>query len=193
VSSFTANTTGMNAAALFTGRTAIPRARTWGLAQASGQNVRVTLAQAPQAGHRLRPVASYVNGAPEVQQLSPPARPGTIARSELPIDQYQRPAQAAASARRVTADEEFRGSLAIIIRGLAPLRRKVVIYDRLTRRGDGAGLEFGNVQCRVRHRCPRTGIRSSPPRSAAEDRSPRACGQSPERMCWLLHLRRSDS
>ena len=66
----------------------------------------------------LRTLVSYVAGALEAQHLSPLAGPGTDALAALPATEFPLLAETARFARGVSADDEFRGGLAIVLRGL---------------------------------------------------------------------------
>ena len=66
----------------------------------------------------LRALLSYVIGAIQLEHLGPLAGPGTAAMSELPAAAFPRLAETARHAQSVSADQEFHGGLAALMRGL---------------------------------------------------------------------------
>jgi AcrR family transcriptional regulator len=66
----------------------------------------------------FRGLLSYLIGALEAEHLGPLSGAGTAILAELPRDEYPMLADTARHARRVGPDEEFRGGLAIVLRGL---------------------------------------------------------------------------
>jgi AcrR family transcriptional regulator len=68
----------------------------------------------------FRTVLAYTLGAVQVEHLGPLSGAGTERIAELPTDTFPLLADTAASARGVTAEEEFRAGLEIVLRGLAP-------------------------------------------------------------------------
>jgi AcrR family transcriptional regulator len=68
----------------------------------------------------FRALVGYVTGALLVEHLGPLSGPGTKALAELPRTEYPHITENARLAQRITPDEEFRGGLTILLRGLAP-------------------------------------------------------------------------
>jgi AcrR family transcriptional regulator len=66
----------------------------------------------------LRALLSYVIGAIQLEHLGPLAGEGTLAMSALPPTEFPRLAETARHARDVSADHEFFGGLAGLLRGL---------------------------------------------------------------------------
>ncbi len=73
----------------------------------------------------LRTLVSYVNGALQAQHLGPLGGTGTVAMTKLPESEYPLLAETARVARRVAPDEEFRGGLGAVLRGLRRVRSDV--------------------------------------------------------------------
>ncbi|MEW2304209.1 TetR/AcrR family transcriptional regulator [Streptomyces sp. NPDC006655] len=67
----------------------------------------------------LRALLGYVIGAIQLEHLGPLAGEGTVAISALPPTEFPRLAETAHHARDVTADQEFFGGLAALMRGLS--------------------------------------------------------------------------
>ena len=70
----------------------------------------------------LRTLVSYLSGALQAQHRAPLDGAGTKAISALPADEYPLLADAARIAEAIDPDEEFRGGIAILLRGLTPGR-----------------------------------------------------------------------
>ena len=68
----------------------------------------------------FRTLLAYLVGALTAEDLGPLSGPGTVALSELPTTAYPLLAQTASVARDIPSDEEFRGGLAAVLRGLDP-------------------------------------------------------------------------
>lgn len=87
-----------------------------------GEVVLGVLADAGYTGKRrvfaFRALLAYVFGALEVQHYSALSGPGTRALAELPVDEFPRLSETAAVARGITAGDEFRRGLEIVLRGL---------------------------------------------------------------------------
>lgn len=87
-----------------------------------GEVVLGVLADAGYTGKRrvfaFRALLAYVFGALEVQHYSALSGPGTRALAELPVDEFPRLSETAAAARGITAGDEFRRGLEIVLRGL---------------------------------------------------------------------------
>jgi AcrR family transcriptional regulator len=66
----------------------------------------------------FRTLIAYLFGAVQVEHLGPLSGPGTAALAELPPDRYPALTANARHARTVSADEEFHGGLAAVLRGL---------------------------------------------------------------------------
>jgi hypothetical protein len=66
----------------------------------------------------LRALLAYVVGAIQIESPGPLAGPGTRAIAGLPPDEFPNMAQTARDARTVDRDQEFRGGLAILLRGM---------------------------------------------------------------------------
>ncbi|MET9390319.1 TetR/AcrR family transcriptional regulator [Streptomyces sp. NPDC006624] len=66
----------------------------------------------------LRGLLGYVIGAIQLEHLGPLSGEGTVAISELPPDAFPHMAETARHARKVSADREFLGGLALLLRGL---------------------------------------------------------------------------
>ncbi|MBU8829635.1 TetR/AcrR family transcriptional regulator [Mycolicibacterium goodii] len=88
-----------------------------------GETVLGVLAEAGHTGKRrvyaFRALLAYVFGALEVEHYSALSGPGTQALAELPADEFPHLSETASVARRITADDEFRRGLEIVLRGLA--------------------------------------------------------------------------
>lgn len=88
-----------------------------------GEAVLTVLAEAGLSGKRrvlaFRAVLGYVFGAVQLEHFGALAGPGTAAIAALPHDEFPMLTAAAGLASGVPADEEFRGGLAILLRGLA--------------------------------------------------------------------------
>jgi AcrR family transcriptional regulator len=67
----------------------------------------------------LRGLLSYIVGALQLEHYGPLSGSGTVVIADLPRDQFPRMAETGARARSVGRDEEFRGGLDILLRGLA--------------------------------------------------------------------------
>lgn len=78
----------------------------------------------------LRALVSYLSGALQAQHLGPLNGPGTKTMAELPLDEFPLLAATARVAQRIGPDEEFRGGLAIVLQGLAPLAAPMSIAAR---------------------------------------------------------------
>ncbi|MER5834278.1 TetR/AcrR family transcriptional regulator [Streptomyces sp. NPDC002130] len=66
----------------------------------------------------LRGLVGYLIGAIQLEHLGPLSGEGTVAIAELPPDAFPRMAETARHARKVSADREFTGGLALLLRGL---------------------------------------------------------------------------
>ncbi|MGC5011820.1 TetR/AcrR family transcriptional regulator [Streptosporangium sp. DT93] len=66
----------------------------------------------------LRGLLSYVVGAIQLDHLASLSGPGTAALAGLPREEFPYMAETAAHARLVDADEEFRGGLDLVLRGI---------------------------------------------------------------------------
>jgi AcrR family transcriptional regulator len=66
----------------------------------------------------LRSLLGYVIGAIQMEHLGPLSGAGTVAISALSPDEFPYMAETARHARNVSADEEFLGGLAVLLRGL---------------------------------------------------------------------------
>ncbi|WP_306932378.1 TetR/AcrR family transcriptional regulator [Streptomyces luteogriseus] len=66
----------------------------------------------------LRSLLGYVIGAIQLEHLGPLSGEGTVAIAELPPDAFPYMTETARDARRVSADREFLGGLALLLRGL---------------------------------------------------------------------------
>jgi AcrR family transcriptional regulator len=66
----------------------------------------------------FRALMSYTLGAVQVEHLGPLAGPGTTAIAALPRDRFPLLSETARAALRVSADDEFRRGLAVLLRGL---------------------------------------------------------------------------
>ncbi|MFI6851022.1 TetR/AcrR family transcriptional regulator [Streptomyces sp. NPDC050416] len=66
----------------------------------------------------LRGLLGYVIGAIQLEHLGPLAGEGTVAITELPPDAFPHMTETARNARKVSADREFLGGLALLLRGL---------------------------------------------------------------------------
>nr|WP_051814571.1 TetR/AcrR family transcriptional regulator C-terminal domain-containing protein [Streptomyces iakyrus] len=66
----------------------------------------------------LRGLLGYVIGAIQLEQLGPLSGEGTVAITELPPDAFPYMTETARDARKVSADGEFLGGLALLLRGL---------------------------------------------------------------------------
>ncbi|MEU3885213.1 TetR/AcrR family transcriptional regulator C-terminal domain-containing protein [Streptomyces sp. NPDC029041] len=66
----------------------------------------------------LRGLLGYLIGAIQLEHLGPLSGDGTLALAELPPDAFPRMAETAHQARKVSADREFTGGLALLLRGL---------------------------------------------------------------------------
>ncbi|GAA2313865.1 TetR/AcrR family transcriptional regulator C-terminal domain-containing protein [Streptomyces hawaiiensis] len=66
----------------------------------------------------LRGLIGYLIGAIQLEHLGPLSGEGTLAMAELPSDAFPRMAETARHARKVSADREFMGGLALLLRGL---------------------------------------------------------------------------
>jgi AcrR family transcriptional regulator len=69
----------------------------------------------------LRALVSYVAGALQAQHLGALSGAGTVAMTELPRDEFPLLVDAALAARSISADEEFRRGLGVLLRGLEAL------------------------------------------------------------------------
>ena len=82
----------------------------------------------------FRAVLSYLFGSVQVSHFGPLSGVGTEALAALPVDVFPRLAETAPIALGIDADEEFRGGLAILLRGLeaeaAPRRAGVSTQRR---------------------------------------------------------------
>jgi AcrR family transcriptional regulator len=67
-----------------------------------------------------RTIISFLLGALQNEQYSPLSGTGTAAMAALGRDEFPRLAETATVARRVSADEEFRRGLDVVLRGLEP-------------------------------------------------------------------------
>ncbi|MER7107242.1 TetR/AcrR family transcriptional regulator [Streptomyces sp. NPDC000229] len=74
--------------------------------------------EGPQRVIALRSLLGYVIGAIQMEHLGPLSGAGTVAISALPPDEFPYMAETARHARTVSADEEFLGGLAVLLRGL---------------------------------------------------------------------------
>ncbi|EID16578.1 TetR/AcrR family transcriptional regulator [Mycolicibacterium phlei] len=87
-----------------------------------GETVLRVLADAGYTGKRrvyaFRTLLAYVFGALEVDHYSPLSGPGTRALADLPADEFPLLSQTAGAARAVSAADEFRRGLQIVLRGL---------------------------------------------------------------------------
>ncbi|MER7542849.1 TetR/AcrR family transcriptional regulator C-terminal domain-containing protein [Spirillospora sp. NPDC127506] len=87
-----------------------------------GETVARILAEAgidgPRAAIALRAVIAYVIGAIQLEHLGPLEGEGTAAIAALPADEFPHLTETARHARRLGPDEEFRGGLAAVLRGL---------------------------------------------------------------------------
>ena len=68
----------------------------------------------------FRTLVGYVIGALQAEHFGPLSGPGTKALADLPPAEYPFITENARLATRISADEEFRGGLAIVLRGLRP-------------------------------------------------------------------------
>ncbi|MGW1029304.1 TetR/AcrR family transcriptional regulator [Streptomyces sp. NPDC002577] len=68
----------------------------------------------------LRTLLGYVIGAIQLEHLGPLSGEGTLAVSALPPDEFPYMTETARHARNVSADQEFLGGLAVLLRGLQP-------------------------------------------------------------------------
>lgn len=66
----------------------------------------------------LRGLLGYVIGAIQLEHLGPLSGEGTVAITELPPDAFPYMTETARDARKVSADREFLGGLALLLRGL---------------------------------------------------------------------------
>lgn len=66
----------------------------------------------------FRTLLSYLVGALTTEHLGPLSGPGTAALAQLPRADYPHLAETAGVARGISADDEFHGGLAVILRGL---------------------------------------------------------------------------
>ncbi|CAL9640243.1 hypothetical protein SUDANB108_06349 [Streptomyces sp. enrichment culture] len=66
----------------------------------------------------LRGLLGYLIGAIQLEHLGPLSGEGTVALAELPPDAFPRMTETARHARQVSADQEFLGGLALLLRGL---------------------------------------------------------------------------
>ncbi|GAA1012767.1 TetR family transcriptional regulator [Acrocarpospora pleiomorpha] len=66
----------------------------------------------------LRCLLAYIVGAIQLEHLGPLAGPGTQAIADLPPTEFPYMSETAGHARTVNADEEFRGGLANLLRGM---------------------------------------------------------------------------
>jgi AcrR family transcriptional regulator len=66
----------------------------------------------------LRGLLAYVIGAIQLEHLGPLSGQGTVAISELPAGSFPYMAETARYAAGVDADQEFRGGLAMVLRGM---------------------------------------------------------------------------
>ncbi|WP_049578578.1 TetR/AcrR family transcriptional regulator [Streptomyces sp. SBT349] len=66
----------------------------------------------------LRALLSHVIGALQTEHLSPLPGSGTAAMAGLPHEEFPLLAETASAARRIAPGEEFRGGLALLLRGL---------------------------------------------------------------------------
>ncbi|CNG14699.1 TetR family transcriptional regulator [Mycobacterium tuberculosis] len=87
-----------------------------------GEAVAGLLAEAgitgPRAAIALRALIAYIIGALQLEYLGPLAGEGTDAIAALPADEFPHMAETARHARRIGPEEEFRGGLAAVLRGL---------------------------------------------------------------------------
>jgi hypothetical protein len=87
-----------------------------------GETVAGLLAEAgitgPRAAIALRALIAYIIGAIQLEHLGPLAGEGTDAIAALPAAEFPHMAETARHARRIGPDEEFRGGLAAVLRGL---------------------------------------------------------------------------
>jgi len=87
-----------------------------------GEAVAGILAEAgvtgPRAAIALRALIAYIIGAIQLEHLGPLAGEGTAAIAALPAGEFPHMAETARHARRIGPDEEFRGGLAAVLRGL---------------------------------------------------------------------------
>jgi AcrR family transcriptional regulator len=90
---------------------------------ACGEAMLAALGDAGLTGRRrtiaFRTVLAYVLGAVQAEHLGALSGEGTVAMAALDPDEYPNLTDAAHHARTITADAEFRGGLAIVLRGLA--------------------------------------------------------------------------
>ena len=68
--------------------------------------------------YAFRALLAYIFGALEVEHYSALSGPGTHALAELPAEDFPVLSETAAVAREITADDEFRQGLQIVLRGL---------------------------------------------------------------------------
>lgn len=68
-----------------------------------------------------RTITSFLLGALQNEHYSPLSGAGTAAMATLDRDEFPRLAETAAEARRVSADQEFRRGLDVVLRGLEPI------------------------------------------------------------------------
>ncbi|MFF7765168.1 TetR/AcrR family transcriptional regulator [Streptomyces massasporeus] len=66
----------------------------------------------------LRGLLGYVIGTIQLEHLGPLSGEGTVAIAELPPDAFPYMTETARDARKVSADREFLGGLALLLRGL---------------------------------------------------------------------------
>jgi AcrR family transcriptional regulator len=66
----------------------------------------------------FRGLLSYLVGALQTEHFGPLSGPGTAIMARLPLDQFPLLADTARHAQRVAPENEFRGGLAILLRGL---------------------------------------------------------------------------
>lgn len=86
------------------------------------ETVLAILAEAGITGERrviaLRGLLSYLVGAIQLEHLGPLSGEGTVAITELSQVEFPHMTDTARNARRVSADQEFLGGLALVLRGL---------------------------------------------------------------------------
>lgn len=86
------------------------------------ETVLAILAEAGFEGERrvlaLRGLIAYVNGALQLEHLGPLSGEGTAAISALPPTEFPHMSETARHARDVSADQQFFGGLAMLLRGL---------------------------------------------------------------------------
>ncbi|NVI92718.1 TetR/AcrR family transcriptional regulator [Actinomadura sp. BRA 177] len=91
-----------------------------------GEAVAGLLAEAgvtgPRAAIALRALIAYIIGAIQLEHLGPLAGEGTDAIAALPPEEFPHMAETARHARHIGPDEEFRGGLAAVLRGLGAER-----------------------------------------------------------------------